>query len=195
MGHDEQPSPAVASACFSRRKQARFWAIAQAAKAFRDLGKSQIEMSLDVFREDDGRFDLADDSLDIGPEVARIALTLPLSGKAEGLTRITGREDMNAAAPWSAVEGFEIVPYRRAIQGRVFHPRHESGRRMGFPLDVTDSSITGLCDGDAEIEAAIASAEGEAAQLTTAGGTNNHNAILRWLLDRRSEVGSQASIQ
>lgn len=185
----------MASTCFSRCEQARFWVIAQAPKAARDLGKSQIDMPLDVFREHDLRPDLGDDPFDLGPQMTRVTLSAAPAGVAEWLAGITGREDMNAVAPRSAVKGFEIVPYRCLIQGRVVHPRHESGRRMSFPLDVTHSSISGLRNGDAEIEAGIAGAEGEAAQIGAAGGTNNHNAILRWLLDRRSEKGSQASIR
>lgn len=42
---------------------------------------------------------------------------------------------------------------------------------MGFPLDVTNSPISGLGDMHAEIEAAIAGTEGEAAQVASAGGT------------------------
>jgi len=149
----------MASARFSRCEQARFCAIAHAAKACRDLGKSQIDMSFDIFEEDGERGDLSDDALDVGPEVARIARTPAATGKAERLAGIAGREDMNAAAPRSAVEGFEIVPYRCLIQGRVCHPRHESGRCVSFPLDVTDSSISRFGDCDAEVEAGIAGAK------------------------------------
>jgi len=164
----------VASASFSRREQARFCVIAQAAKASDDLGKSQIDMAFDVFGEDDARSDFGDDALDLGPEVAGIVLAAPLARVAERLAGITGREDMNAIAPRSAVEGSEIVPYRRRIQGRVTHPGHESGRGVSFPLDVTNSSISRLCDGDAEIETGIACAEGQAEQLGRGVGTNSH---------------------
>lgn len=72
---------------------------------------------------------------------------------------------MNAAAPRSAVEGSQIVPYRRWSQGLVVHPRHESGRRVGFPLDVTHSAIGGLGDVQAKVEAAVAGAERQAAEV------------------------------
>lgn len=101
---------------------------------------------------------------------------------------------MNAATPRDAVEGSQIVPYRSWIQGRVFHPCHESGRRMGFPLDVTDSSIAMFGDGDSEIEASIAGAERQAEEIISVGGAYSHNGILRRLLVGRSEMGSQASI-
>lgn len=184
----------MASARFSRCEQARFWVVAQSPKAVRDFGKSQIDMALDVFREDDRGPGLGDDALDIGPQVPGIVSPAPFSRLAEWLAGITGREDMNAAAPRSAVKGFEIVPYRRRIQGRVRHPRHESGRRMSFPLDVTNSAISGLGDADAEIEPGISRTQGKAEQFVSAGGMNNHNANLRWLLERRSEKGSRASI-
>ncbi len=82
---------------------------------------------------------------------------------------------MNAVAPRSAVKGLEIVPHRRRSQGLVFHPGHESGRCMSFPLDVTDSAISGLGDVDAEVEASIAGAQRKAVQigmvLVVLGGT------------------------
>ncbi len=79
-------------------------------------------------------------------------------------------DDIHASTPRFAVEGGNIVPDRRAIQGLVFHPCHESGRRIGVPLDVTDSSIVGDGDVEAEIEATCARAEGEAAQDFFAAG-------------------------
>jgi hypothetical protein len=78
---------------------------------------------------------------------------------AEGLTRITGSEEMKAAAPRSAIERSKVVPDSRLTQGLVRHPCHESGRSMALPLDETNSSISGLGDVQAEIEAGIAGAE------------------------------------
>lgn len=72
---------------------------------------------------------------------------------------------MNAIAPWLAVEGSKVIPDKRVIQGRVVHPRHESGRSVGFPLDETNSSISWLGNGDSKVEPAIARAEGDAVQV------------------------------
>jgi hypothetical protein len=171
VGHDEEASPAVASARFSRCEQARFCAVAQPAKACGDVGKSQIDVAFDIFGEDDRWIGFTDNSLDLRPQMARVGFASSLSGKAEWLAGVTGREDMNAAAPRSAVEGSQIVPYRRLIQGRVFHPGHESCRRVGFPLDVTDSSISGLGDGYSEIETGVACTEGQAEEFMLVGGT------------------------
>lgn len=182
------------TAHFSRCEQARFCAVAHAAKACRDLGKSQIDVPFDVFREDCGWPDFIDDPLDLGPQVTGIVPPASLSGEAEWLARITGSEDMNAVTPRAAVEGSQIVPDRRSIQRRVVHPRHESGRGMGFPLDETCSAISGLGDGDAKFEPAISGAQREAVQGVCPRGTYNHNDLLLRRLSGRSEKGSTASI-
>ena len=72
---------------------------------------------------------------------------------------------MNAAAPRSAVEGSQIVPYSSWSQGLVCHPRHESGRCVSLPLDVTNSAISGLGDMKPEIEAGVTGTEGDPAQF------------------------------
>lgn len=126
-------------------------------------------MAFDIFAEHPFRLGFADDPGDLGPQVARILLSPSCAGEAEGLAGIAGRDDMNAAAPWAAVEGFEIVPYRRRSQGRVFHPRHESGRRMSFPLDESHSAISWLGNMQAEIEACISGTEREAAKVVMLG--------------------------
>ncbi len=169
----------MASAHFSRCKQARFWAVAQPAKPSDDVGKSQIDVAFDVLDEDSAGSDFVDDALDLWPQVPGIGFTPPLACHTERLAGISGSEDMNLAAPRPAIEGSEIVPDRRAIHGRVFHPGHESGRSVGFPLDETDSLIGGLGDREAELETAVSCAEGEAAQLARISGMNNHNVRLR----------------
>lgn len=149
----------MSSAHFSRREQARFCAVAQAAKPSDDVGKSQIDVPLDVLDEHSGGSHFVNDPLDLRPQVPRIPLASSLPRQAEWLAGISGSEDMNLAAPRAAVEGSEIAPDRRAIHGLVFHPGHESGRCMGLPLDETDSAISGLCDGEPKLETTIAGAE------------------------------------
>jgi len=101
--------------------------------------------------------------------MAGIVCPLPLARDRERLARIAASEDIHCAAPWSAIEGGNVVPQRRFIQGRVFHPRHESGRSITFPLDVTHSSIPGACDGEAEVDPASSGAQREAEQTCACG--------------------------
>jgi len=109
--------------------------------------------------------DLVDDPGDLGPEVAGIGVTAAVPGVAEGLAGIAGRDEMNAAAPRSAVEGSQIVPDSRLTQGLVFHPCHESGRSVAFPLDESHSPVPGLGDVEPEIEAGVAGAEADASEV------------------------------
>lgn len=133
------------------------------------------QMTWDVFKEAPAGLDLADDPGDLWPEMARIVSPEPVSAEAEGLAGITGRDDMNAAAPRAAVEGSQIVPYRSRSQGRVRHPRHESGRGETVSLDIAHSSISGLCEVQAKIEASDTGAKADAAKLFMSfGGTNSH---------------------
>lgn len=153
-------------------------------------------MAFDVLEEDPSRGDLADDAGDVGPEVAGVGLAAALSGGAEGLTGITGRDDMNSAAPRSAVEGSQIVPYSSRSQGLICHPRHERGRRVAFPFDVTHSPISGLGDMEPEVESAVAGAEGQSPKFGDVSwfGVKSHKArSLVWSLRRRSDGGSRAS--
>lgn len=123
-------------------------------------------MPADVFEETESRLDLAHDPCDVRPEVARVFVAELASGDAERLARIAAMDDIHQAAPRSAVEGANVVPDRRAIQGRVFHPRHERGRSKGFPLDVTHSSISGVGDVHAEVETSGSGAEGQSEQAS-----------------------------
>ena len=140
-------------------------------------------MSGDVLEEHGAGPHLVDDAGNVRPEVAWVILALPATRQCERLAWITGRDEMNAAAPRSAIEGLEIVPDRRLIQDLVRHPRHESGRAETVSLDKTHSSISGLGDGEPEIEPADAGAETEASDFMNFGGMCSHTVSLplgRW---------------
>jgi hypothetical protein len=117
-------------------------------------------MTADVFKETNGGFNLAHDAGDVWPEMARVFIAELSSGDGKWLARIASMDDIHEAAPRSAVEGGNVVPDRRAIQGRVFHPRHERRCRVGFPLDVTHSSISWDGDMESEVKTSGSGAEG-----------------------------------
>lgn len=128
----------------------------------------------DVLEEAPFGSDLAHDPGDVGPEVAGIVLPPAKPGKAEGLAGITGSDDMNAAAPRSAVEGSQIVPDNSRSQRRVRHPCHESGCCTCVPLDETHSAISGLREMEPEVESADPGAKAEAAKVVMSWGMNSH---------------------
>ncbi len=112
-------------------------------------------MPLDILAKDPFRADLFHDPGDIGPEMPGIGFSKAMPGLAEWLAWITGRDEMNAAAPRAAVKGSQVVPDKRLTQGLVFHPRHDSGRRVGFPLDESHSSVGWFGNMEAEVEPPI----------------------------------------
>lgn len=163
-GEDEQPLALVGRTDFRRRKEACRKAVAHADQSAGDFGEAEAEMMGDIFEKDEGWHALADDPGDMRPEVARILGAEPFACDGERLARIARSNDVHRTAPREAVEGCNVVPDRRAIQGRVFHPRHESGCGEGFPFDMAHSTISGDGDGKPEVESACAGAQREAEQ-------------------------------
>ena len=168
-GEDEEPLALVGRADFRRREEACRKAVAHADQSAGDFGEAEAEMMGDIFEEDEGRFDFADDAGDMRPEVPRVVRASALARDGERLARIARSDDVHRAAPRAAVEGSNVVPDNSLIQGRVFHPRHESGCGEGFPFDMAHSTISGDGDGEPEVDTARAGAEGEAEQTCVSG--------------------------
>lgn len=168
-GKDEEPLAFVGRADFRRREEACRKAVAHADQSAGDFGESEPQMMGDILEKDEGRFDLADDAGDMRPEVAWILGTEPSARDRERLARISRSDDVHRAAPRSAVEGSNVVPDNSLIQGRIFHPRHESGCGEGFPFDMAHSTISGDGDGKPEVKSACAGAEGKAEEACVSG--------------------------
>lgn len=164
VGEDEEPLAPMRRTDFRRREEARRKAVAHADQPSGDFGEAEAEMMGDILEEDEGRLDLSNDPSNMRPEVARVVRAPALARDGERLARIARSDDVHRAAPSAAVEGSNIVPDNSLIQGRVFHPRHESGRGVGIPLDVTHSAISGAGDVQPEVEPTCAGAEREAEQ-------------------------------
>ena len=162
MGQDEDAETLVRRADFCRAEQTRRRRVAHAPKLSQDGFKAKADVAGDVFEEDPCRMAFGDDAGDVWPEVARVVGAPALSGDGERLARIARSDDVHRAAPRAAVEGSNIVPDNSLIQGRVFHPRHESGCGVGFPFDMAHSTISGDGDGEPEVESARARTEGQA---------------------------------
>ena len=168
-GKDEQPLTLVGCADFRRREEACRKAVAHADQSCGDFGEAEAEMMGDILEEHEGRFHLTDDAGNMRPEVAWVVRAPALARDGERLARIARSDDIHRAVPRAAVEGSKVVPDNSLIQGRVLHPRHESGCGVGFPFDMAHSKISGDGDGEPEVEAARAGAEGEAEEACVSG--------------------------
>lgn len=120
-------------------------------KVCKHVGEPKAKMAGDVFEEDQRGLAVADDVSDVRPEVARVVFARLLPRDAERLARVAGRDEIHSSAPRCAVEGGNVVPDRSAIQGRVAHPRHESGRCVAVPLDVTHGAVS-VAEGESQAE-------------------------------------------
>jgi hypothetical protein len=155
VGQKEEAIPEMGCPDLGRAEQIPFRIEPERGQALHNLSEGGAsvdgEESGDVLDEDKSRVNCADDTYDLGPEPAVVVRPPPGPGRTGRLAGETGRDEIHAAAPRAAVEGREIVPDRSAIQGLVFHPRHEAGRGEGFPLDIAHSSV-GVSESEVESE-------------------------------------------
>jgi len=77
-----------------------------------------------------------------------------LSGGGDVLAGEAASDAIHDSTPRAAVEGGNVIPDRSLIQDRIFHPRHEIGRCIGFPLNVSHNAGTWEGDFDPEVESA-----------------------------------------
>lgn len=114
-----------------------------------------------ILEETYSRFDGADDVADERPEVAGIGLGLFSSGNGKWLARITRSDDIHASTPRRWIEGSNVRPDRRCIQGRVFHARSKDAGRIGFPLDITNGSAFRQREFKSKLKPACAGTQGQ----------------------------------
>jgi hypothetical protein len=110
----------------------------------------------DVLQHDPLRSYLAKDACDVMPEAGSVSVldAGPFTGCADVLAGEARSDEIHCAAPRHAVEGREIIPNKGFAQGLVFQPRHEDGRCVGVPLNVTHSAGS-----DGKLESKIQSAD------------------------------------
>ena len=144
-----------------RREQARRRRVAQSPKLSQDDLEAEGDVTGDVFEEDPFRAAFTDDAGDVGPEVPGIVSATALSGRAEGLARVSGQDGIECAAEGTGVEAAQIGPDRgrgevaRALGGDEDRPRPV------VPFDEGTGVIAGFCEHEAQIKASAACAEGE----------------------------------
>ena len=118
-------------------------------------------MAGDVFEEDPLWAALGDDAGDVRPEVAGIIGTGTLSGRAEGLARISGEDNVEGLAEDPRIETAQIVPdWRWSEVSRALGGDEDCSGPI-LPLDESPGMIAGFGQHDAQIKASAACAEGQ----------------------------------
>lgn len=97
----------------------------------------------DVLQSEAPRTAIVGNVEDVEKEAGALAVkSCPLSCDADVLAREARSDDIHASAPRCAVEGSQVTPDRRRIKGSRFHKRDQLSGGSGFPLHVTDCSVT-----------------------------------------------------
>lgn len=161
MRQDEDAQPLVRRADLSRREQARRRRVAQSPKLSQDGLEAEGDVPGDVFEEDPLGAAFGDDAGDIGPEVPRIVGAAALSGRAEGLAGISGKDGVEGAAERAGVEAAQVCPDRGRGEVSGALGGDEDGARPVLPFDKGSGVIAGFGEHEAQIKASAACAEGQ----------------------------------
>ena len=161
MGQDEDPQPLVRRADFCRREQARRRRVAQSPKLSQDGFKPEGDVTRYVFEEHPLGVAFTDDPGDIRPEVAGIIGATAFACGTEGLTGISGEDDVEGATEGAGIETAQIVPDRGRGEISGTLGGDEDGARPVLPFDEGAGVISGLGEHEAQIQASAACTEGE----------------------------------
>lgn len=121
----------------------------------------------DVLQEHVAGSHVSHDPGNVWPDPSLIIDTSTGTRRRERLAGETGSDEIHSSTPRCAVEGREVVPYRRRVQGRLVHPGHEDGRCVAVPLNVSHSAGWDSGESGDEFESAVAGAEVEGGKFGT----------------------------
>jgi len=149
---DEDPLPEVRRADLRRREQTPLRIEPEIGQGSEYKPESSRKEAWDVLQEHDGGSYVAKHPVDLRPDPTLVLVPLAPTGDAPRLAREARSDAIHKAAPSASVEGSQVVPHRRRIQGAVLHARDQDRGRIGFPLHVTDGAGQWLGQSDAEFE-------------------------------------------
>lgn len=149
MGQHEEPLPSMRGADSRRAEQAPLRIEPEVGQSPEKVGESHPNEAWDVLHEDESGSHFTNDPDELFSEVPFVAEPTALSCNGPWLTWDPSRDEIHSTSPSRTVERGKVIPDRRLIQDLVLHPRHESGRRTGFPLNVSHGSYS-VSEGELE---------------------------------------------
>ena len=161
VGQDEESLALVGGADFRRREEAFRDPVAKAFEVWaNNVEVSKPKVSCHVFEEAPSWLALSDDSRDGRPEVPRVCGPESFAGDAEGLAGITSNDSIHLAAPSASIEGVEVAPNRRVIQGTVRNTRSQYFAGSDFVFHENDgASASAQSAMHSEVETSCAGTE------------------------------------
>ena len=115
----------------------------------------------DVFEENPFGTAFPDDASDVWPEVPGIVGTTALSGSAERLAGISGKDDVEGTVKGTGIEAPQIVPDWGWGEISCALGCDEDGAGPVLPFDKCAGVETGLGEHKSQIKASAACAEGQ----------------------------------
>jgi hypothetical protein len=161
VGQDEDAQPLVRRANFCRAEQARRRRVAHAPKLSQDGLKAEGDVTGDVFEKDPLGTAFPDDTGDLGPEVAGIIGAAAFSGRAEGLTGISGEDCVEGSPEGPCIKTAQVVPDRGRGEVSCALGRDEHGAWPVLPFDKGAGVEAWLGEHETQIKASAACAEGQ----------------------------------
>lgn len=161
VGQNEESLPDLRQAHLSRRKQSARSLVPHSFEVSDDIGETDPDVVGDVLGEEQEGTGFRDDPPDFGPEVPGVLASASLSHGREWLARVSRSDDIHDSTPRLAVEGSQVSPDRRPIQGFLAHAFFHDAERNRFPFHVADCSSSRYGELESELEFADSGAEGQ----------------------------------
>jgi hypothetical protein len=160
VGQDEDAHPLVRRADFCRAEQARRRRVAHVPKLSQHGFEAEGDVPGDVFEEHPFGAAFPDDAGDVWPEVTWVVSPSALSGRAEGLARISGEDGVEGTTERPGIEAAQIVPDWRGCEVSCALGGDEHAAGPVLPFDKGAGVISGFGKHEAQIQASAACAEG-----------------------------------
>ncbi len=161
MGQDEDAEPLVRRADLCRAEQARRRRVAHAPKLSQNGFKAEGDVTGDVFEKDPFGGAFPDNPGDLGPEMSGIVGATTLSGGAEGLTGISGENDVEGTVEGLGIEATQIIPDWGGCKVSGALGCDEDGSGIGLPFDKHAGVESGFGEHEAQIKTSASCAEGQ----------------------------------
>src|SRR5262245_40733336 len=155
-GEDEETLPQMRGTDFLRAVYSWLNHVAKSLKVADDLDQADADMVADILEKAPLGLHLSDEVGDVGPEVPVIVHAATATREAERLARVAANEEIHQAAERFAVEGEQITPDRRVIQGLVLNARDQCCGSVGFSFNVANRASSWDCQLEREVESTVA---------------------------------------
>ena len=144
VGHNPHPVPLVRGANGRSRYAVPLRVIPARGQVSENASKHgssvRAKHTWNVLQQHDAGSHLANDPPEVEPKIALVGPSGALAGEAVRLARDAAKDEIHESAPWSPVEGLDVVPDGCGLQPPVTHSLLNEPLAVWVSLDVADCS-------------------------------------------------------